>query len=248
MHDSIEMAIEMAKDAGVGFVGVNHSSHCGALSFYTKMAMDAGMIGIAFSQTDPAVVPVGGRKPFCGTNPLCFGFPSSNGSPIVLDMATSTVAGGHIFKARSENREIPDTWGLDKDGNPTTNPHEAIYFTPAGGAKGYGLGVVVDALTGVLSGGTFGPHVIPMYEMFETKRDLCHLAIAIDYNRFAGAEAFLPTIARMVSEIHDVPPVDGIKSVLAPGEPEHLREQDRLKNGIPVEDYIWEDLMRLSSE
>ncbi len=163
MHDAMNLAIEMARETGVGFVGVNHSSHCGALSFYGIQAIEAGMIGMVFSQTDKGVVPFGGRKPFCGTNPLCFAVPSSSSMPIILDMATSTVAGGHVFKARSENREIPPTWALDEDGNPTTDPHKGIYWTPAAGAKGYGLGVIVDALTGVLSGGAFGPHVAPMY-------------------------------------------------------------------------------------
>ncbi|MBI2842621.1 MAG: Ldh family oxidoreductase [Armatimonadetes bacterium] len=246
--DAMNLALEIAKETGVGFVGINHSSHCGTLSYYTAQAIEAGMIGMAFSQTDPAVVPFGGRKPFCGTNPLCFGVPSRTGAPIVLDMATSTVAGGHIFKARTENKEIPATWGLDENGNPTTDPHKAIYFTPAGGAKGYGLGVIVDALTGALSGGTFGPHVIPMYDMFETKRDLCHLVGALDYKRFAGAEFFLEMISRMVEEIHQVPPAAGFDRVLAPGEPEHLRQIERAKNGIPLEDYIWENLINLTGE
>ena len=241
-------AIELAKETGIGFVGVQHSSHCGALSYFTAQAMAAGMIGLAFSQTDPAVVPFGGRKPFCGTNPLCIGVPSRSGSPIVLDMATSTVAGGHIFKARAENKPIPPTWGLDVDGNPTTDPHKAIYFTAAGGAKGYGLGIIVDVLTGLLMGGAFGPHVVPMYADFEKKRDLCHLVGVIDCARFAGSSNFLDRVEEMVGEIHQVPPAEGFKSVLAPGEPEYLKEQARSHEGITLEDYIWEDLNRLMAK
>jgi len=246
--DAMNMAIELARETGVGFVGVSNSSHCGALSYYGCQAVDAGMIGIAFTQTDPAVVAYGGRKPFCGTNPLCFAVPSRSGAPIILDMATSTVAGGHIFKARAENKPIPPTWGLDADGNPTTDPHKAIYFTPAGGAKGYGLGVIVDVLTGILCGGTYGPHVVPMYSQFETKRKLCHLAGAIDYRRFAGAETFLDQVTRMVEEIHQVPPAEGFDRVLAPGEPEYLKQLERTRNGIPLEEYIWNDLIKLRGE
>lgn len=245
--DAMNLAIEIAREAGVGFVGVNHSSHCGALSFFAMQAVNAGMIGLVFSQTDKGVVPFGGREPFFGTNPLCVGIPSKSGPPIVLDMATSTVAGGHVFKARAENRPIPPTWALDKDGNPTTDPHKGIYWTPAAGAKGYGLGAVVDVLTGVLCGGAFGPHVVPMYESLEKQRNLCHLAAVIDYRRFAGSSTFLDVIKTMISEIHQVPPAEGFDRVLVPGEPEYLREQDRSANGIPLEDYVWNDLTLLEN-
>lgn len=244
-YDAMALAIDIAKESGVGFVGVNQSSHCGMLSFYGSQAIKEGMIGIVLSQTDKGVVPFGGRKPFCGTNPLCIAIPSASGAPIILDMATSTVAGGHVYKARSENRQIPPTWALDEDGNPTTDPHKGVYWTPAAGAKGYGLGVIVDTLTGVLSGGTFGPHIVTMYGELDKPRNLCHLVAALDYKRFAGAEMFLGMISTMIGEIHQVPPAEGFDKVLAPGEPEYLKEQDRTKNGIPLEDYIWDDLMSL---
>lgn len=246
MFDAMSLAIEMAKETGVGFVGVNHSSHCGALSFYGMQAIEAGLIGMVFSQTDAGVVPFGGRKRFFGTNPLCFAVPSRSGPPIVLDMATSTVAGGHVFKARNENRQIPSTWVLDEDGNPTTDPHKGVYWTPAAGAKGYGLGAIVDVLTGVMSGGAFGPHVVRMYDELEKNRDLCHFVGALDYRKFAGSDTFLDVITAMISEIHQVPPAEGFDRVLAPGEPEYIKEQDRSVSGIPLDDYIWEDLMKLA--
>jgi len=245
MRDAMSMAIEIARESGVGLVGIRNSSHCGALSFYAYQAMEADMIGWVMSQTDPAVVPFGGRRPFFGTNPLCFGIPSRSGPPIVLDMATSTVAGGHIFKARAENRPIPDTWGLDVDGRPTTDPHRAVYFTPAGGAKGYGLGVIVDVLTGLLMGGNFGPHVHVMYGDYEKERDLCHLVGAVDYHRFPGQDTFLDRVKRMIEELHEVPAAEGVLKVLAPGEPEFLRERERREKGIPIEDYLFDELNRL---
>lgn len=239
-------AIEMAKESGVSLVGVMNSSHCGALSFFVYQAIEAGMIGVAMTQTDTVVVPHGGRRPFCGTNPICFGIPSSSGMPILLDMATSTVAGGYIFKARAENRQIPDTWALDGDGKPTTDPHKAVYFTPAGGPKGYGLGVIVDILTGILMGGNFGPHVSLMYGDYEKKRSLCHLVGVIDYRRFPGKETFLTKVTQMVEELHQVPPAEGFDRVLAPGEPEYLKEIERKIKGIPLEDYIWKELKSLA--
>lgn len=238
-------AIDMAKKQGLGLVGVRKSSHCGALSFYATQAIEAGVIGMAITQTDSGVVPFGGRRPFFGTNPICVGIPSRSGTPIVLDMATSTVSGGHIYKARAENRPIPSTWALDKEGKPTTDSHQAVYWTPAGGAKGFGLGVIVDVLTGLLLGSNFGPHVTLMYGDYEKKRDLCHLVGAIDYHRFPGRSSFLDRVTQMIEEVHQVPTAEGFERVMVPGEPEYLKEKDRIKNGIPIEDYLFDELQRL---
>ncbi|HSB06018.1 MAG TPA: Ldh family oxidoreductase, partial [Thermodesulfobacteriota bacterium] len=224
---AMEVAVEMAREDGIGLVGIRKSSHCGALSFFAYQAMEAGLIGLAMTQTDIAVVPFGGVRPFLGTNPLCFGIPPSKGTPIVLDMATSTVAGGHIFKARAENRPIPEGWALDEGGRPTTDPHKAKYHTPAGGYKGYGLGIIVEVLTGLLMGGAFGPHVTSMYSEFERRRNLCHLVGAIDYRRFPGKDSFLERVTQMVDELHQIPTAEGFGQVLVPGEPEYFKEMER---------------------
>ena len=240
--DAMGLAIDIARESGAAFVGVNHSNHCGALSFFTHRALEAGMIGIAFTQTDKGVVPFGGRTPFCGTNPLSFAIPSQSGPPIVLDMATSTVAGGYIYKARMENKPIPPTWALDATGQPTTDPHQAAFWTPAAGAKGYGLGVIIDVLTGILCGGTFGPNIPVMYGELDKQRNLCHLLGAIDVSRFAGSDAFLATVTAMVSAIHQSPAADGFERVMVPGEPEYLRAIERTEKGIPVDDTLLNEL------
>jgi ureidoglycolate dehydrogenase (NAD+) len=160
-------------------------------------------------------------------------------------MATSTVAGGHIYKARVENRPIPPTWALDAESKPTTNPHKAAYWTPAAGAKGYGLGVVIDVLTGILSGGAYGPHIPIMYGELDKKRDLCHLVGAMDFRRFAGADSFLDQVNAMACDLHAQPPAESGGRVLAPGEPEHLKAIERSESGIPVDDSVWEELSGL---
>ena len=160
-------------------------------------------------------------------------------------MATSTVAGGQIIKARTENRPIPEGWALDAEANPTTDPHAARYYTPLGGYKGFGLGVIVEVLTGLLMGGAFGPHVTPMYGEYEKTRALCHLVGAIDYNRFPGKSSFLERVTQMVDEIHRVPTAGGFSRVQMPGEPEYLTEMERKKNGIPLQDYLWKELLSL---
>lgn len=243
--EAMNLAIEMASETGVAFVGVNHSSHCGALSFYVSQAIKAGMIGFAFSQTDKRVTAFGGKQPFFGTNPLCIGAPSRKGCPVILDMATSLVAWGHVVKAQGLNTPVPDNWGLDEEGNVTTDPHKLTWLAPAAGPKGYGLGAIVEVLTGLLCGGAFGPHVTTMYGDYEQKRNLCHLVGVIDYRKFAGSEMFLDMMTTMVSEIHQVQPADGFSGVLAPGEPEYLKEQQRRESGIQIDDFIWNDLIAL---
>ena len=241
----METAIEMARESGIGFVSISRSDHCGALSYFAYQAIDAGMIGIAMTQTDKGAIPFGGRKPFFGTNPMCFGFPSSSGMPIVLDMATSTVAGGKVYMARAENKPIPDTWAVDEDGNPTTDPHKGVYWTHMAGAKGFGLAAAVDLLTGVLAGGNFGPHIPVMYGDYAGERNLCHLSVAIDFRRFRGREAYLDQVSRMVADIHAAPPREESGKILAPGEPEILCEQTRRRDGIPIADEIYDEVMAL---
>lgn len=246
--DAMGLAIKIAQESGVGFVAVNHSNHCGALSFFAHRAIEAGLVGIVFTQTDKGVVPFGGRVPFCGTNPLCFGVPAASGPPVVLDMATSTVAGGHIYKARAENRAIPATWALDCDGNPTTDPHKAAFWTPAAGAKGYGMGVIIDILTGILGGGAFGPHIPIMYGDYDKQRNLCHLVGALDFRRFAGGDTFRDHVAAMVCDLHAAPAAEGFERVLAPGEPEYLCARKRAEEGIPIDEKVWNELTALLTQ
>ncbi len=240
-------AVKIAEESGVGFVGVNNSSHCGALSFHVTTAIKAGKIGMAFSQTDKRVTAFGGKQPFFGTNPLCIGGPSSTGQPVMLDMATSLVAWGHIVKAQGLNQPVPEEWGVAEDGSKTTDPHKMTWLAPAAGPKGYGLGAIVDVMTGLLCGGAFGPNVVTMYGDYEQKRKLCHMVAAINFKVFAGAETFLAGMAKMVEEIHQVPPAEGFKSVLAPGEPEYLKARDRGANGIPLDDHVWDELNALAN-
>ncbi len=248
VYRGMDEAIAMARESGLAFVSVRNSSHCGALSFFAYQALKADLIAVVLTQTDSGVVPFGGKRPFFGTNPICVAAPSRQGPPLLLDMATSTVAGGQIYAARAANRQIPETWALDADGKPTTDPHKAALWTPAAGAKGYALGAIVDVLTGVLAGGFFGPHIPIMYGAYDQPRGLCHLAAAIDYRRFAGGDGFLDQIAAMIAELHEQPTAEGFAQVLAPGEPEFRREADRTVNGIPISQELLDELAALRDQ
>ena len=232
-------AIDIAKETGIAMVGVKNGSHCGALSYFVLQAANKGMIGIATTHTDKCVAPFGGAKRFFGTNPLAFGFPTAVNPPVVLDMATSNTAFGKILHAKETGAEIPDDWGLDGSGAPTTDPDKVEALLPFGGPKGYGLAFVVDVLTGILLGAKYGPHITAMYGDYEQKRGLASLMIAIDPSTFTSADGFKSQMDSMVDELHAQPAGKGFESVYVPGELELMREVQNRKDGVPVVDSIY---------
>ncbi len=240
--EAMNHAIALAKESGIAMVGVENSSHCGALSYFVNQAIENKMIGIAIVQTDKCVNPFGGARQFFGTNPMAFGFPCQRNPAVILDMATSNVAYGKILHAREKNVSIPETWGLDENGVPTTDPHLVRGLTPLGGYKGYGIGMVVDVLTGVLLGAQFGPHIAAMYDGYDQKRKLASTVIAIDPETFIAAERFMAQMDAMVDELHAQPPWPGVERVLVPGDIELELEARNRRDGIPVVESIYEYL------
>ncbi|WP_431803770.1 ureidoglycolate dehydrogenase [Halobacillus andaensis] len=240
--EAMDEAIKLSKENGIGIVGVINSSHCGALSYFTQQAAEQETISMVMTHTDSAVVPFGGAEPFFGTNPIAYGFPAKNHRPIILDMATSNVALGKILHARETGKDIPDNWGVDEKGNPVNDPHLVKNLLPFGGPKGYGLGLVVDVLTGILTGGSFGPGISAMYGDYKSNRELSHLIVTIDPGLFIDKNEFLTNIDQMINELHDVKPADGFSSVLVPGEPEQLKEAEYKSEGVPIPQSIFDYL------
>ena len=239
MIEATEQAITMAKEAGIAFMLVKNASHCGALSYYANQAAEAGMCSIVMTQTDKCVAPFGGAKAFFGTNPLAFGFPVEGHDHVIIDMATSYVALGKILHARETGKEIPATWALDENGVPTTDAKKACTLLPFAGPKGYSIGFAIDALTGVLAGAAFGPHVNGMYSDYENMRKLGSLVMAID-PAFFGNNHFAKTMAEMVNDIHQVPAAEGFDSVMYPGEPQHkFRQACESEGKVPVAEEVY---------
>ncbi|ASS89880.1 ureidoglycolate dehydrogenase [Aeribacillus pallidus] len=242
--EAMDYAIELADKKGIGMLTVVNSSHCGALSYFVEQAAQKNKIGIVMTHTDKIVVPFGGAEPFFGTNPIAFGFPAKKHRPIILDMATSNVAFGKILHAREEGKEIPADWGVDENGVPTTNPHKVAALLPFAGPKGYGLGMVVDIFSGILAGAAFGTHITKMYGEYNKMRKLGHFVCAIDPSVFTDVNSFLENIDRMIEEIHSVKPAKGFQQVMVPGEPEQLREEVRLKEGVPITETVYQYLVK----
>ncbi len=231
-------AIEIARTEGMAVVGVRNSSHCGALAYYIRMGMDAGMASMMCVNTDACMVPYGGSGAFFGTNPFAFGFPGRTQS-VLLDMATSEVAWGKILHAREKNLPIPESWAVDKEGVKCSDPHKAAALPPFGGAKGYGITIMVEALTGLMVGGVFGPHLKKMYGDYETYRDLSNFIMMIDPGVFGSRDEALDRTQRMIDEIHRIPPAPGFQRVMVPGEIEDNCMARYRKEGIPLPGSIY---------
>jgi LDH2 family malate/lactate/ureidoglycolate dehydrogenase len=215
---------------------------------YPLMAAHAGFIGLMTAdsgKTSKAVAPFGGRVARLGTNPICIALPSDLDGPVFIDMATSAVAAGKLGVARNRKQQIPVGWIVDKEGRSTTDPN-AYYaggaILPVGGDqghKGYGLSFMVEVLSGILTGLGFGidpkgPH-----------NDGVFMAVfAVD--AFRPLDEFKREIADFVQYVKETPPAEGFKEVLYPGEIEYRTEQQRRRDGIPIEDETWRQLTGLA--
>jgi ureidoglycolate dehydrogenase (NAD+) len=240
----METAIEMAKESGVGVVGVGHSSHCGAMQLYTRVAAREHLIGIAMTHSSSVVVPHGGKSKYFGTNPISIAVPRASGEPVCLDMATSQVAWNKVLNARIEGYDLDPGVAVDAKGNPTTDPHLARSGIPLGGPiygyKGYGLAFMVDLLCGVMNGMTFGRHVNSMYEDLQNPRKIGHFLLALDPGRFAGAETLEATVDAVVADLR----TQG--EILYPGEPEEIAQRKREQDGIPIDNEAAADMAEWS--
>lgn len=240
--NAMEIAIDIARQEGVAVIGMRRMAHCGTLSYYLRMATAAGMIGLSMCQSDPMVVPYGGSSAFFGTNPIGFAAPIDAERTLVFDMATTVGAWGKILDHRAKHEAIPNTWAIGSDGHPTTDPFDVRGLLPIAGPKGYGLMMMVDILSGILTGVPFGPHVTSMYADLSSGRELGQLHIVINPEFFCGREQFERNMQCMIQELHAVKPAPGNSCVRYPGESSDERAKKYLKTGIPVVESIYEYL------
>jgi ureidoglycolate dehydrogenase (NAD+) len=244
--EGMALAIAMAREAGVGIVGVGNSSHCGAMGLYTREAARQGLIGVAMTHTSSVVLPHGGRHKYFGTNPISLAFAREGGEPVCLDMATSQVAWNKVLNARIEGDTLEAGVAVDGDGEPTTDPGLAragiALGGPTYGYKGYGLAFMIELLCGPLNAMTFGPRVNDMYGQLDKPRRIGHFLMAIDPRRFAGGAMLEATVDEIVRDLKTR------GEILHPGEPELIHEKERLAGGIPVEPVAYADMVQWSGK
>ena len=238
---AMDEAVAMARNNGVAVVGVRQMSHSGALAYFTRRAADQDMVAVSVCQSDPMVVPHGGTQPYYGTNPLAFAAPGV-ADALSFDMATTVQAWGKILEARTEDQPIPEDWAVDDEGNPTTNPADVAALRPAAGAKGYGLAMMVDVLSGVLLGLPFGKRVSSMYEELRQGRNLGQLHIVLNPAAFTNLSAFKTDISATMRDLSQMKPAPGFDRVLYPGQDRKLIHQEYQRDGIAVADEVYDYL------
>lgn len=245
-----QIAIDKAKLAGAAFVGVKRSNHFGTGAYYALKAIEQNMIMMIMSNASQTMPPTGGVRPFIGTNPLAVGVPAGKAVPYLLDMATSVVARGKIIVAAQKGQQIPLGWAVDKHGNPTTDPEAALEgaVLPVGGAKGYGISLMIDILCGVLTGAGFGRYVNNMYENWVDPQNVGHVFIAVDISRFMPLELFEARMEQYIREIKQEPKAPGVEEILIPGEIEHRRTLELMKQGIVLPEKLAEELDAIGRE
>jgi len=243
---ALDLAIERTKSYGVSAVGVKHSNHFGTCAYFLQKAIKHDLIMIITSNASQTMPPLGGVRPFIGTNPFSVGVPTGKHPPFILDMATSVVSRGKIIVAAQKGEEIPDNWAVDKYGNPTTDAAEALEGSvlPMGGAKGYGLSMFIDIISGVLTGAGFGKYVNNMYENWEETQNVGHFFIGIDIKKFMPIEDFKKRIDQYFDEIKSEPKAPGVKEIYIPGEIEQKHVEERKQYGIELPIKVEEELRK----
>ncbi|MBA7468740.1 putative oxidoreductase YjmC [subsurface metagenome] len=255
-HQAMMEAIHRAEKTGAGFIAVRNSTHFGATACYAMMALEHDMIGIAMTNTVAGVVAPGSTKPAVGTNPLAVAVPAGKKPPFVLDMATSVVAGGKLEIARREGASIPEGWAIDKEGKPVTDPTKGVHgeggLLPLGGTptlgsyKGFGLGVLVDILCGVLSGSSAS---ILQESTPETRGNASdHFFGALRIDSFLPVENFKKSMDEMIEAFEALPTLPGVKKIYVAGGYEAEIEKDRKANGIPLNSKVIQELQELAKE
>lgn len=232
---AMETAIDKAKKTGIAYSIVKNSGHYGAAGYYANMAAEKDLIGISMTNVDPCMAIPGSRAAILGTNPIAYAVPAGKEKPILLDIATSIVAASKIFKAQDLGQSIPNNWLVDENGVPTTNP--AGYpakgaIMPMAGHKGYGIALMIEILTGVLSGGAFAKDV-PCWVLESPEPvDQSHTFIAIDINTIMPINSFKDRMDKLIDMIHQLPKAVGSDRIFLPGQIEWEHYEKVITNNM----------------
>lgn len=242
-RDAVDEIVARAASTGIAIATIRNANHVGMLAPYVERMTARGCIGLAFTISEALVHPWGGMSAMVGTNPIGIGVPTL-GDPLVLDMSTGSTSAGKIIDYAARGQEIPPGWAVDAAGVPTTDATAALdgAISPFGGAKGYALGLAIEVLVGALTGSALGRDVLGTLdtENVSSKGDVF---IAISLDRLGGS-ASLSTVTSYLAAVRSSGAGDG--SVSAPGDRARVTRQERLDNGMPIDQDLWTRVLELS--
>ncbi len=259
-YKAMQLAIKKAKDAAVGLVVARNSNHYGIAGYYSLMALEKNLIGVSMTNAAPLVVPTFGKSAMLGTNPISLAAPASQEKPFVLDMATSVVPRGKLEVLDRKGKTMPLGWAVDETGRASTDSKRVLEamakrlgggILPLGGEgeefsghKGYGLALMVDVLSGVLSGAAIGLAV----NADETKPDVGHFFMAIDPAAFRPLDEFERDMDKLARELKDSPKAEGQSRIYVHGEKSFARMDRFRREGLPLELKVVESLKKIGLE
>lgn len=253
---AMETVLAKAKVSGSAFGAVRNSNHYGIAGYYSMMALDNDMIGVASTNTVRYGAPTFGRDMLLGTNPFAFSIPALNEPAFVLDFATTTVPRGKIEVYNRKEKALNPGWAIDKDGNETTDPETALkgallplggFGTAGGGHKGYGMGLLVDILCGVLSGGAFGLN-LPVPSDGPQPGKISHFFGAFKIDGFRDVAAFKADMDKELRAYKDSQKAPGADRIYVAGEIEYEKTLYNREHGVPVHVKVWDGLEKLAGE
>ncbi len=243
-HLATTEAMVRAQKFGMAAVVIQHCNHIGRVGEYVERMARANLVGLAMCNANPNVAPFGGRKKMLGTNPISIAVPRADGRPpVLLDAATSVVAEGKLRVARDKGVQTPSGWIIDKDGRPTLDPNDFYAggaLLPMGDYKGYGLGVMVELLGGLLSG--MSAAFLPDYGKGNGV-----LMMALNPEAFMPLDKYLAQVELFCEGIKSAPTAPGVEQVLLPGEPEQRAWTLRTANGIDLPEATWQSICTLAA-
>ena len=262
-YRAMKMAIEKAKNYGMGMVAVRNSTHYGIAGYYATMATEAGMIGITGTNARPSIAPTFGVENMLGTNPIVFGMPTDEEFPFVIDCATSITQRGKIEVYDKLGKEMPEGWVIDEQGNTRTDTHQVLLdlvkgtaaLTPLGGIgedlggyKGYGYATVVEILSAALQGGSYLKMLLGFENGKKVPYHLGHFFMAIDISAFTELSEFQKTTGNILRDLRASKKAPGQDRIYTAGEKEYLAWMERKDSGIPVNQELQREILTLQKE
>jgi ureidoglycolate dehydrogenase (NAD+) len=244
MRRAIDQAIVQARAVHVGWCVARSITHAGAVGHFALRAAAEGMVGVVMTASIPLMAYHGSRGSVVSTNPIAIAVPAAHRQPLLLDMATATVAAGKITQARNSASEIPPDWGVDKNGIPTTDPNQVATLLPMAGMKGAGLSLMIECIASLTAA---NPVIAPALGG-RTTPNMNGVAIALDIAAFGDRATFLEDVDALADAIAAQPTAPGYQRLLLPGERGDAVRAEREISGIPLPAGTWSGLAAVASK